>query len=127
MRLMFVLFLLFMTIGCDQFVEKPKYDLVVQQLSDTKTKLEVAEAKLKTCEQQPKHHYELRNEGFRTFRFDSNSGETCIKLTSQADWKSPDTVRQGCEYQDYLTSGGSYVQAECLFLDKHCDLATATK
>lgn len=33
------------------------------------------------------HHYELRSEGLRTFRFDPPTGEICIQLTSEADWK----------------------------------------
>src|ERR1700751_2746467 len=30
----------------------------------------------------PEHHYELRNDGLRTWRFDPATGETCIKLTT---------------------------------------------
>ena len=90
--------------GCDQFVDKSKYDTAVKEASQAKLELEQAKAALEACKQRPEHHYELRNEGFRTFRFDPSTGETCIKLTSPADWKKPETMRQGCEYQDYVNS-----------------------
>jgi hypothetical protein len=46
------------------------------------------------------HHYELRNEGFRTFRFDPATGDTCIQLTSDADWKRKETKSQSCACTD---------------------------
>jgi hypothetical protein len=48
----------------------------------------------------PVHHYELRNEGLRTWRFDSATGETCIQLTSEADWKRKETKSQSCTCED---------------------------
>jgi hypothetical protein len=48
----------------------------------------------------PVHHYELRNAGFRTWRFDSATGETCIQLTSDADWKRKETKSQSCDCED---------------------------
>jgi hypothetical protein len=59
-------------------------------------KAEVAELKAKPKE----HHYELRSEGFRTFRFDPATGQTCIQLTSEADWKRKETKSQSCECSD---------------------------
>src|SRR5262245_51678122 len=53
-------------------------------------------ADLKEKQSTPTHHYELRNEGFRTFRFDSSTGETCIQLTTTADWKRKETKGQSC-------------------------------
>lgn len=53
---------------------------------------EVAELKQKPAE----HHYELRNEGFRTFRFDPATGDTCIQLTVDSDWKRKETKSQSC-------------------------------
>ena len=52
--------------------------------------------------QKPKteHHYELRNEGLRTWRFDSATGDTCIQLTSDADWKRKETKAQSCGCSD---------------------------
>lgn len=59
-------------------------------------KAEVAELKAKPRE----HHYELRSEGFRTFRFDPATGDTCIQLTSPADWKRKETKSQSCGCSD---------------------------
>jgi hypothetical protein len=52
--------------------------------------------------QNPKteHHYELRSEGLRTWRFDSATGDTCIQLTSEADWKRKGTMSQSCGCSD---------------------------
>ena len=66
-------------------------------------------------------HYELRTIGFRTFRFDPETGKTCIALTTTADAKNPDTIRQGCPYQDYLDKGYSLAQTECQFLQLYCE------
>jgi hypothetical protein len=41
--------------------------------------------------------YQMRNEGYRTWRFDSATGRTCILLSSESDWKKPDTMNQSCE------------------------------
>ncbi len=81
------------------------------------------------------HHYELRVDGLRTFRFDPVTGATCIQLTTEADWKRPETVRQGCQYQDWVFGEGAtskdYFNAECQLVHnkKACDafLAMASK
>src|SRR5208337_1859895 len=66
-------------------------------------KIQELTKRVSALEQKPvQHHYELRSEGLRTWRFDPGTGDSCIKLTSKADWKEADTIRQGCEYQDYV-------------------------
>ena len=35
-------------------------------------------------------------EGLRTWRLDTATGANCILLTTDSDWKKPDTVAQGC-------------------------------
>lgn len=121
----FVPLLVFMAIalndGCPGYVEQAKYDAVVQQLQGAKKQLEGANSKLTACEAQPKHHYELKSQGLRTWRFDSSTGQTCIQLTSDYDWKKPDTMRQSCPYVDFIENGGTYQQAECVYNNK-CDL-----
>lgn len=73
----------------------------VKQLKDKVAELERKQAAA------PEHRYELRSEGFRTFRFDPSTGETCIQLTSDADWKRKETKAQSCACTDasehYLT------------------------
>ena len=125
MRLVCLIVAFVMNVSCDKYVERDKYDAAMQQLAEARQQLEKTELKLTTCEQQPKHHYELRNEGLRTWRFDSSTGETCVQLTSDADWKKPDIKRQSCVYRDYLSGGASFAEAECAFLERGCDrLAT---
>ena len=67
------------------------------------------------------HNYELHQDGLRTFRFDPATGRSCIQLTTKQDWKLPDTIRQGCEYQDWVNAeGSSYkdrISAECWLVD----------
>jgi hypothetical protein len=109
------------SLGCDEYVERSKYDDAAKEASQAKLELEQTKAALEACKKKPEHHYELRNEGFRTFRFDSSTGDTCIKLTSDADWKRPETIREGCQYQDYLRDNPSptaYSTAECAFVGK---------
>ena len=62
-------------------------------------KAEIVELKQKQAAA-PEHHYELRSEGFRTFRFDPATGDTCIQLTSAADWKRKETKSQSCACTD---------------------------
>ncbi len=74
------------------------------------------------------HHYELRQIGARTFRFDPATGDTCIQFTSQQDWKKIETKRQGCEYADAIatidlsspTSANEVAVMNCLYLNQGC-------
>lgn len=66
-----------------------------------KLKNEVADLRQKQ-QAVPAHHYELRNEGFRTFRFDPATGDTCIQLTTPADWKRKETKAQSCGCTDAM-------------------------
>lgn len=100
--------------GCDQVVTKAEHEA-------TEKKLAAAETKIAALESQPKHYYQLREQGMRTFRFDPDTGQTCIQLTSKADWKNPETQRSGCEYRDFLADGGTYAQAECFYAN-NCSL-----
>ena len=90
-------------------------------------KIQELTKRVEALEQKPvEHHYELRNEGSRTFRFDPATGNSCISLASKADWKNPDTIRQGCQYQDFVDTParpGEDIMtrtnvAECLFVGK---------
>ena len=69
-------------------------EIEVKQLKDKVAELEQKQAAV------PEHHYELRSAGFRTFRFDPSTGETCIQLTSDADWKRKETKAQSCDCRD---------------------------
>jgi len=43
--------------------------------------------------------FEIHQFGFRTWRLDTATGEDCILLTSETDWKKPETAAQGCPTQ----------------------------
>jgi len=83
--------------GCDL----QKQDERVRSLeADVKQlKAEVAELRQKP-KPAPEHHYELRKDGFRTWRFDPATGQTCIQLTSTDDWKRKETKAQSCDCSD---------------------------
>jgi hypothetical protein len=82
--------------------------------------IEQLKKRLATLEKTPEHHYELRSEGTRTFRFDPATGESCIQLATKEDWKSAETTRQGCQYQDWVSAPTATAQdinsAECLLV-----------
>jgi hypothetical protein len=81
------------------YVEKAKYDKLAQENADLKKQLAQKEDEIKKT---PHHHYSLHREGLRTFRFDADTGSTCIQLTSQDDWKKSDIKKQSCDCQDYI-------------------------
>jgi hypothetical protein len=92
--LLLSLFVLLESGDCDQ---QKQADKIRSLEADVKQlKADVAELKQKP----PDHHYELRSEGSRTFRFDPATGDTCIQLTSPADWKRKETKAQSCECID---------------------------
>jgi len=92
--LLFCLLILLDTSDCDT---QKQSDRINSLEADVKQlKIAVAELKQKPSE----HHYELRTEGSRTFRFDPATGRTCIQLTSDADWKRKETQFQSCDCHD---------------------------
>lgn len=48
------------------------------------------------------HKYQLVPSGMRTWRFDTVTGDSCIQLTSEADWKSRKTKEQSCACTDLV-------------------------
>jgi hypothetical protein len=92
--LLLCLLILLDTSDCDPAKENQRIDSLEANVKQLKA--EVAELKQKP----PEHHYELRNEGFRTFRFDPSTGDTCIQLTSPTDWKRKETKAQSCDCSD---------------------------
>ena len=96
--LLLSLFVVLKSPGCDSQKQDEKINALEAEVKQLKA--DVVELK-----QKPKdHHYELRNEGLRTWRFDSASGETCIQLTSEADWKRKETKAQSCACSDQSQS-----------------------
>jgi hypothetical protein len=42
------------------------------------------------------NRYQMRSEGYRTWRFDTATGKICLLLTPDSDWKKPDVAAQSC-------------------------------
>ena|SRR5579863_10766799 len=111
----------FSSAGCS----KPTVEPAAEKAQDKE--IEELKKRVTALEQKPvQHHYELRTEGPRSFRFDPDTGNSCIKLASKPDWKNSDTIRQGCDYQDFLnaplnaneTNATRLSAAECIFVGK---------
>ena len=88
--------LFFLLSGCDT----QKQDERISALEAKVKQLNAEVAELKQKPAAPQHHYELRSEGVRTFRFDPGTGETCVQLTSPGDWKRKETKAQSCDCID---------------------------
>lgn len=86
------LLLLLNTSDCDPQKQNQKISALESEVKQLKSEVEDIKQKQAT----PVHHYELRNQGLRTFRFDSATGETCIQLTTPADWKLKETKEESC-------------------------------
>ena len=91
------LFILLNSSDCDSQKQDERVRTLEAEVKQLKT--EVAELKQKQ-KAEPEHHYELRKDGFRTWRFDPSTGQTCIQLTSTADWKRKETMYQSCDCSD---------------------------
>jgi len=89
-----VAFLSACTADPSRYVEKKKYD-------ELQAKLDEAEKRLAEYDS---HRYSLFSTGSRTFRVDSVTGSTCIKLTTNSDWKRKDVQGQSCDCVDYLAN-----------------------
>jgi hypothetical protein len=77
-----------------------KQNARISSLESEVKQLKAEVAELKEKPKQPEHHYELRKEGFRTWRFDPSTGETCVQLTTEADWKNKKTQSESCDCSD---------------------------
>jgi hypothetical protein len=104
LRPIFLLSLVVLLLNSDDCDPQKQADKIRSLEADIRQlKADVAELKQKP----PEHHYELRSEGFRTFRFDPTTGETCIQLTTPADWKRKGTKAQSCDCTDRM---GHYLE-----------------
>ena len=89
--------ILLISSGCDLQKQDERVRSLEADVKQLKT--EVAELKQKP-KAAPEHHYELRKDGFRTWRFDPATGQTCIQLTSTDDWKRKESKAQSCDCSD---------------------------
>jgi len=92
--LLMSLFILLTDSDCDPQKQNERIRSLENDVKQLKA--DVAALKQKPVE----HHYELRNEGFRTFRFDPATGDTCIQLTTPEDWKRKESKQNSCDCLD---------------------------
>jgi hypothetical protein len=93
---------LLLSVGCES-----SYQLLTDSELDSMTKLRsgqytmVSNQELATLRHDAEAgksvgRYQVHREGFRTWRLDTSNGELCLLLTSQEDWKKPETEAQSC-------------------------------
>jgi hypothetical protein len=85
-------------IGCSSSAAKPDASLSADSRI---TALEARLAKIE-IEKTTQKRYQLHNFGNRVFRFDPETGDSCILMTSEADWKQSSTKSQSCSCIDLL-------------------------
>lgn len=85
--------------GCDAYVEKEKYDASQKETADLRRQLAESQDSLRKAQEQvadrQAHKYQIFHQGSRTWRLDTVAGSTCILLTTNEDWKKPETQSQG--------------------------------
>jgi len=59
-------------------------------------KAELAQLKTEAAIGRSVGRYQVYSRGFRTWRLDTATGEACLLLTTEADWKKPDTTARSC-------------------------------
>jgi hypothetical protein len=67
-----------------------------RQLQQAKTAVEQAEQAAKAAEAAKPGRFQITKESGRTWRLDTATGDVCLLLASQADWKGPKLARQAC-------------------------------
>ena len=90
--------------GCDNYVDKGKYEASQRELQQVRTELNETKKQLQDAQRQVNEtsaqKFSTYQNGGRTWRFNSTTGETCILLTSDLDWKNKKTKSQSCACQD---------------------------
>jgi hypothetical protein len=84
--------------SCDQY-QKAKYDNSQKQIADLQRELADAD---RTISELRAHKYQLFTSGFRTYRLDTTTGATCLKLATESDWKRLRSKRESCECLDFV-------------------------
>lgn len=77
--------------GCDEYqvVNKNRYALI--------DKNELAQLKKEADIGKSIGRYQIHRDGHRTWRLDTATGQMCILLTTDADWKKTETKMSACD------------------------------
>jgi hypothetical protein len=92
-------------VSCDQYqvVDTHDQDTKLINIKTCNCQI-VAKDEFRTLREQAElgrhvNRYQMRNEGYRTWRFDTASGKVCLLLTTDWDWKKPEVASQNCIYE----------------------------
>jgi hypothetical protein len=101
--------LVFMALsGCSSetlgYIDKAKFDANEKKIVELQKQLADANEKLatnqKSLSELQAHKYSMFQNGNRTWRLNTVTGDACIALTSNADWKRKETKEQSCACTD---------------------------
>jgi hypothetical protein len=84
--------------------DQKKISTFLKDSAASKEKISSLEQKVSECNE---HKYSLFNSGYRTWRVNAVTGDSCIALTTNFDWKSADTKRQSCICEDLFQEGNT--------------------
>ncbi|SRR5216684_3282604 len=85
-------------IGCGYDVVETKEIVKLRSAESELAKLKEENARLaqEVASLKTVGRYQIHQNGFRTWRLNTATGQDCLLLTSKEDWKKLDTVMQGC-------------------------------
>ena len=100
--------LILFSTACNSYVERSKYEELQRQLEKAKAELGESKRQLEEAKKQitevSGQKFSTYRDGSRTWRFNSATGETCILLAAEWDWKNKKTKMQSCDCQDTRAS-----------------------
>ncbi len=101
LRLTGCLSLIFLLCGCGYEIVGSEELMRLKAAEAEVVRLREENAQLKTQLASVKDvgRYQIHQSGFRTWRLDTATGQDCLLLTSDADWKKPAVSMQGCPPQ----------------------------
>jgi hypothetical protein len=82
------------------YVDKKNYEDSQRKIAALQKDLAAAQKEVADLKA---HQYQFMLVGYRTWRFDTVTGGSCIQLTSESDWKRKETKRQSCDCTDLFT------------------------
>lgn len=95
MKLWIVVSSTLLAVGCSTGKASPPLE------SPEAARIRALEARVAALETvKPAHQYQLSVQGFRTFRFDPATGESCLQFTTVDDWKTQRAKEQSCDCFD---------------------------
>lgn len=89
-----IFFSAFASSGCGDF------DVVDKSKEVVISKAEYEQLKAAAALPKQVGRYQLHREGYRTWRLDTATGHNCLLLTTDDDWKKPETTAESCAVED---------------------------